>query len=415
MNPAKVTAEGAPPALSETRLHRLHASEQVNVLLLDDCHEHLQNTSRLLRRVVEWRAKVAACSDLRAARAALAERSIDVLLIDLQVGGRSGIEIYGTLRDEGLEGPAILLTDRGDEQVVTEAMRAGFADYLPKGVLKTSVLERSIRNAVEKQRLKMQLAQRRRELEGMVEDLRARNEEIQSFYHTLSHELKTPLTATREFIALVMDGIAGPLVERQREFLEVAQRNCDQMVTCMNDILDASRLDTGKLTINPCSFSVWDVVERARASIAHRASAKEVSLTAQCELESTSAWIDEQRIFQVVTNLLSNAIKFTPTGGRVEVLVDDHPRRDALRVRVRDEGRGIPPEALGRVFERLYQTREEDSSTSGGLGLGLFLCRQLVRVHGGEIWVESELGRGSCFTFWLPREAHPPAATSTPP
>jgi signal transduction histidine kinase len=115
-------------------------------------------------------------------------------------------------------------------------------------------------------------------------------------------------------------------------------------------------------------------------------------------------WIDEQRIAQVLANLVSNALKFTPAGGEVVVRVSNAPQPSAaVLVSVSDTGPGIAPEHQGYIFDRLYQVRSDDAGIEGGLGLGLYICRELVRLHGGEIWVDSTLGQGSTFAFTVPQ------------
>ena len=237
--------------------------------------------------------------------------------------------------------------------------------------------------------------------------LSQRNDEIQNFYHTLSHELKTPLTSAREFISITMDGLAGPLNTTQKEYLGIAKESCDQLRACVNDLLDATRLETNKLSLELKPVAISALVPRVLASMGWMAAEKKIDLRQEIQTELPAIAIDEHRITQVLTNLLSNAIKHTPESGTIVVTAREAPERaELLEISVRDTGCGIPKEEQERIFDRLYQIKAGDATTEQGVGLGLYLCRELVQLHGGNIWVESESGQGSTFSFVLPKAQH---------
>ena len=253
----------------------------------------------------------------------------------------------------------------------------------------------------------------RRTLEATNHDLVRRNKEIENFYHTLSHELKTPLTSAREFVSIVMDGLAGPLTETQREYLSIAQESCDQLRLCLNDLLDASRLETGKLSLEIKRGSLGRLVKRVVAAREPDAQAHLLDLSCEVPPELPDVMIDESRLTQVLNNLLGNAFKFTREGGRVSVKISSSEEWPGFLVAaISDTGRGIAKEQQSRIFDRLYQVKKSDADTEQGMGLGLYLCRELVLRHGGHIWVESEPGRGSTFFFTVPLALEPtgPAA-----
>jgi PAS domain S-box-containing protein len=241
-------------------------------------------------------------------------------------------------------------------------------------------------------------------LEATNHDLVRRNQEIQNFYHVLSHELKTPLTSAREFVSMVMEGLAGPLNRTQLEYLGIAKDSCNQLRVCVNDLLDTTRIETGKMSLKFGSVDLKEVIERIVKS--QRAKAVEHNVHLDFEPPSDLAVIaaDENRITQVVTNLIDNAFKFTPSGGIIAVKISGvFGRPDYLQVSISDTGCGIPKEELDCIFERLHQIKAGDATKEHGIGLGLYLCRELVWLHGGVIWVNSQVGKGSIFTFVLPR------------
>ena len=279
--------------------------------------------------------------------------------------------------------------------------------YMPQSAQSPYSLGQAITHVVETYHAHVQFTAQRHRLEQANhenEELQRHNERLRSFYHMLSHELRTPLAAAREFIAIVLDGLAGGLSEAQHEYLRMAKDSCDQITLCLNDLLDVARLDTGKLSIAPQPTAIGRVVSQAVAAMASTAYSKGIRLQQMVALHLPEVLIDERRITQVLINLMSNALKFTPAGGVVDVSVRDNPQKPAeLRVSVSDTGRGIPPAELGCIFDQLYQIQPEDAAVNGGLGLGLYISQAVVKLHGGEIWAESTLGKGSTFSFTVPK------------
>jgi PAS domain S-box-containing protein len=278
-------------------------------------------------------------------------------------------------------------------------------------VLKTPILDSEGRvlgvqgiswDVTERKRAEEEMRRIQRQVERTNADLRRKNDEIQNFYHTLSHELKTPLTSAREFIAIVRDGLAGALSDTQREYLGIALDSCNQLRVCINDLLDATRLETGKLSMDLRPGDLGVVVQRAVTALQPLAIDRGIELICDVEPELPLVMLDERRIAQVVANLLNNALKFTPASGCIQVRVAREEATDALEVSVADSGRGIPADQLERIFDRLFQVKSGDASTEQGIGLGLYICRELVRLHGGEIRVQSAPGQGSTFSFALP-------------
>jgi PAS domain S-box-containing protein len=246
------------------------------------------------------------------------------------------------------------------------------------------------------------------QLKASFKEIGELNTNIRNFYHTLSHELKTPLTSAREFISIVIDGLAGPLNETQLEYLGVAKESCDQLCLYINDLLDVTRLETGKMRIEFQTLSLVGLVERVVEMLAPAAAGKGVSLACDCQPDLPAVPIDRQRILQVLTNLTTNAIKFTPAGGHIRLILSEAPADpECLQVDVRDTGRGIPEDQLDTIFNRRYQANYNAQSvdSQSGLGLGLYICQELVDLHGGRIWVESEIGKGSTFSFVIPKQA----------
>ena len=387
------------------------SAQPISVLAIDDDLADLEILHRSLDHLADFDIRFRPFHIPTEGIEELARSHFDVVFLDYRLGAVTGLEIFEEIQRIDSDIPVIMLTGQGGVEVAVEVMHAGIADYLPKANIRPESLRRSMTNAMEKSRLRRDLDKYRRDLERTIGDLRARNEEIQGFYHVLSHELKTPLTSAREFISIVLDELAGPVTPDQADYLRTAKKNCDQLRRFLDDILDVTRLETGKLALHPEPHDVTPIIKSVVASLASKANEKGISLSAETAASLPPAMLDEERVVQVLTNLITNALKFTDHGGKVVVRaeVDARPEK-MLRVAVVDDGCGIEQARLSRIFDRLYQVREEDFAIQGGLGLGLCICKEIVRYHGGDLGVESEPGKGSTFTFTLPLPSEAAAA-----
>ena len=405
-----VRPETTVPPTADARPSRTDA---FSMLAIDDNPSDLDILKRLVRKIDTWKVEFTACTDATGGLAHLGSHRVDIVLVDYRLGAVNGIQLLDGIRKTGFEGAVIVLTGQGDERTAAEAMRSGAADYVPKSDLTTASLRRAVDNALERSRLHIALTEHRHRLERMNEDLQQKNQEIRSFYHTLSHELKTPLTAAREFVSILVDGLAGELTPTQIEYLGYVKEGCDQMTTCLNDILDITRMETGRFSVRPSAGALPPIVHRTLAGFAGRAREAGIELEEEFASNLPEAWFDPHRITQVVANLVDNALKFTPPGGKVRIELSTPPKgTEGVVVAVSDTGKGIDAEHLDHVFERLYQVRDGSEQSRMGLGLGLSICREIVRLHGGELTVTSRVGTGTTFRFTL-QPAPAPHATPT--
>jgi len=214
---------------------------------------------------------------------------------------------------------------------------------------------------------------------------------------TVAHEFRTPLTSLRMAIHLCADEVVGPINEKQAELLYAARQDCDRLQTIVDDLLDLSSIQSGRLELEVRQVSVAQLLETVVAGQQFAADQKEVNLQTSIVPGVERVELDPDRIALVLNNLLSNAIRHTNRGGRVELRVERS--EGAIRFEVIDTGEGIPVEYQKRVFEKFFQV---PGRKSGGAGLGLSISREIVEAHGGEIGVESQPGRGSRFWFTLP-------------
>jgi PAS domain S-box-containing protein len=225
------------------------------------------------------------------------------------------------------------------------------------------------------------------------------------FISTVSHELRTPLTSLRASLGLISSGTLDKRPEKQRQMIEMAIGNCDRLVRLVNDILDFDQVEKGHLPLRRVPVEATELLRRA-ADVAHGA-ISQARIKIRVEATSTQVVADVERVLQVLNEIVGNAIKFSRPETTIR-LAADPGEGDQVCFTVEDQGQGIAPEKLGRIFDRFQQGDASDSRGVGGTGLGLALCRSIVEQHGGHIWAESTPGNGTSVRFTLP--AAPPVA-----
>ncbi len=379
------------------------AEESISVLVIDDDAGDIALLKRHIKEITDVNISMSSCGSAAEGLATLGGGGFDVVLLDYQLGADSGLTVLRAIKEGRHTCSVIMLTGRGDEAVAVESMHHGAHDYLRKSKLSRDSLRRVLNNAMEKRRLERMIEEHRDHLARTNAELAKRNREIEGFYHSVSHELKTPLTSIKEFLGIVLEGLAGPIAAEQREYLEIALESASEMGRTIGDLLDATRIETGKLSLARATESIGELVERIAKAMSPTAEQCGLELTCRIEADLPSVLVDAERIAQVLRNLISNAFKFTPAGKSVEVAAATDPDSDEwIVVTVADTGRGIEPELQEQIFERLYQVTHEDYATEGGLGLGLSISKDIVELHGGRISVASELDVGTTFSFTVP-------------
>jgi len=220
----------------------------------------------------------------------------------------------------------------------------------------------------------------------------------EEFVANVSHELRTPLSLIKGYVETLLEGaVRNPEVAER--FLKIIERNSQRLDLLIQDLLIISALESGRVKLDIQPIGLAGVVEKVFADLGARAQNRNVALAAS--LNGITAQADPHRVEQVVANLVDNAIKYGRVNGHVEISARRLPG-GKVEVQVRDDGPGIPSDALPRVFERFYRVDKARSRDQGGTGLGLAIVKHIVQAHGGEVWVKSELGRGSVFFFTLP-------------
>jgi signal transduction histidine kinase len=239
-----------------------------------------------------------------------------------------------------------------------------------------------------------------REIEEKGEQIEAANRHKSEFLANMSHELRTPLNAIIGFSEVLQEKLFGELNEKQAEYAEDILTSGRHLLSLINEILDLSKVEAGRMELEAATFDLPLAIENARTFVRERATKHGITLDVDVDERLGDFLGDERKIKQILLNLLSNAVKFTPEGGRIGIKAK---RADgSVEISVSDTGIGIAPEDQARIFEEFRQVGGENAKKIEGTGLGLTLAKKFVELHGGKIWVESEVGKGSTFTFTLP-------------
>ncbi len=377
-------------------------SEKIIVMAIDDDPIDGELIGRHLEGIDEWEVEYHFHADGSEGLVAIVDIEPDLVLLDLNMGARSGLDLMDNAREAGYTKPIIIVTDNEEAEVAVDSIRKGAADFICKRSLTTASLKRIIVNAREKNLLREALSTKHRELVARNTQLKRSNAEISRFYQVLAHELRTPLTSALEFISITVEGLAGPVNLEQGKLL-LAQESCEQISLLINDLFDTTRLETGKLSIEPHQVDPLDLLHRIVDSLDPMMKKNGLELQLKVEGDLPELEVDEKRIRQVISNLAQNAVNVSSQGSKIVIGArSDTESQNVVMFWVSDEGCGVPLDEQDKLFDRLYQVRQDEGVTNKGSGLGLHICQELVQMHGGEIWVESIVGKGSTFTFTIP-------------
>lgn len=323
----------------------------------------------------------------------LREDTFDAILLDLSLPDSHGQETLAKAYAQAHDTPIVVLTGHADENLAIKTVHQGAQDYLVKGLVDGPTLVRAVRYAIERHRLITELDR------GRQQQLKIKDQ----FLSHVSHELRSPLAVIHQFVTILLDRLGGDLSPEQSEYLEIILRNVNQLRKIIEDLLEVTRAETGKLTLHPQLTPLDELIAETLGALRIAAAGKRIALSEEVSDDLPLAYADPNRCRQVLMNLIDNAIKFTSQGGSITVRAELFPEDPHfIQVAVADTGCGISEEDSHKIFDSLYQVENSASLSRKGLGLGLFISKELVSRHGGRIWVKSEKGKGSTFSFILP-------------
>jgi signal transduction histidine kinase len=369
------------------------SGEPIRVLLIEDNPGDALLLRRMLNEPAMAKIELTHLGCMNEAVNHLAESEVNIIVLDLGLPDAQGLEAVRQAHAVAPSVPLIVLTCLDDEAIAAQALKEGAQDYLIKGQIESHALLRALHNAIERQRMKVE-----------TDDVRKLQLQLKDeFLSHVSHELRSPLTAIHQFGTILIDELAGGVNPEQREFLEIILRNVGQLQSMIGDLLEVTRAQAGKLTIDLQCTSVSDAIEYSVKTLLGTAKTKGITLSLDLPPLLPLAYADPTRIRQILVILLDNALKFTSPDGvvtvRAQLLAKDP---NFLLLEVSDSGCGISAAMTERIFERLYQVTGPGQAGRKGLGLGLYICKELVTRQGGLISVTSSPQQGSIFSFTLP-------------
>lgn len=434
-------------------------TQSVRVLLVEDDPVDAAHVCRELRVARRGSFEVTHVTRLADATEHLARHATDVVLLDLGLPDCGSSTAAQQIRKACPEVPIVVLTGQDDMSVIDALLRSGIQDYLVKGKTTDGLLPRSLCYAVERHGLLTQLDRERGELaefldaiqSGRVDTIKrtgrsagiwrlldqevvenkdrlvgalsqsnaaleaaqaameVKNRRLSEFSDAahqfvdhVSHEFRTPLTVIREFASIIYDGLAGDTSAEQREYLQIIVNRVDDLSALVDDMLDTSKLDAGLLGISRADCRVRAIVEHVGTILERRAVAAKAQLTLDLPADLPTVYCDAEKIGRVITNLVINGLKYCGEAPVIKLEARADPAACEVRVSIIDNGPGISPENLQTLFQRFRQIAGRSCKGLKGFGLGLSIARELVNLNLGDISVESQLGKGSIFSFTIP-------------
>ncbi len=372
-------------------------ADQISVLLIEDDDIDAREVAEMLNEIPDVPTQLTRVASLSAGIDLLSDANdIDVVLLDLGLPESRGLQTLNRFCSEIKDTAIVVLTSADDREVGFAAVQGGAQDYLIKGKVDAELLTRSVTYAIERHRMSQQM-------NGLMNELRRSNHELEQFAYVVAHDLKAPLRTITSFCQLLSESDNSSFSDEETEFLGFVVDGGQRMKAIIDDLLKYSRVNADNKPPQPADLSA--LLDRTLANL-------------QSNIEQSGATITHDplptipgnatQISQVFQNLIGNAIKF-----RGEVAPTVHISADERAVdwefSVRDNGIGIAPkqrERVFQVFQRLHPEGEYE-----GTGIGLAICKKVVEVHGGQIWIESEPGTGTDFRFTLPKQSPPRTRT----
>jgi len=250
------------------------------------------------------------------------------------------------------------------------------------------------------QNLEKKVEERTRELKSLLNEVKSASKRKSDFISAVSHELRTPLTSIKGYASILLAGKLGSVPEEVRLRLDKINRHSDELVNLVNDLLDISRIESGKVAMRKVQLDLKSILAQVQDLLGGQLKTNEIEFSIEIPNDSGIVYADTGQLKRVFINLIGNAMKFTLPGGKITV--SSHAKDREIQIDINDTGCGIPEEAQSAIFEEFYRVDNQINQEVKGTGLGLSLVKNIIEAHGGKIWVKSSLGHGSTFSFTLP-------------
>lgn len=373
-------------------------AKEIQVLFVDDEESILDGMQRLFFKEPFG---IITTTSPAEAREILAKEKIKVVVSDQRMPEIQGVVFLKEVKEHYPETIRILFTGYTDFASAEDAINLGEVYRFVSKPWKTVELLATIRQAIEHFDLVVRAKAHNQEIEIANKKLKALYEMQKEFTSTVSHELRTPLASIKTAIDLVVKRTVGEINTDQEEVLFRAKKNVDRLKRLIDDILDLTKMEEGKLSMNFAMGDINRLIQEVADSQKDVAQRRGLFIKTELDPQVTQIPFDPDRIIQVLNNLVGNALKFTKEGG-LTIQTRDRSLENHIVVSVIDTGKGISEEDISKLFQKFQQVESSSENEEGGTGLGLAISREIISMHGGKIWVESKPGQGSAFHFVLP-------------
>lgn len=334
----------------------------------------------------------------------LEKNLFNIALLDYNLPKKSGLETLKAIKSKNIEIPIVMITGQGDEQVAAALIKEGAFDYLPKRdgyedsiplMIRKTIAE--FRAKIERENLQKEIALRKEELEKTNAQLMKLDRMKSDFVANVVHELRTPLTIIKGNLDNINKGFAGEVQPQQKEILGDIFRVISRLSRLVNDLLDLSKIESGKMELKKESLDIVALAGETMKTFEILTSSKKIDLIKEFPDKAVIVNADKDKLSQVFINLIGNAVKFTDNGNVTVKIMD---LQGEAEVRIQDTGPGIPCDQLDKIFDKFVRVIAE---TKEGTGLGLPIAKDIIVLHKGRIRVESEKGIGTNFIFIIPK------------
>jgi signal transduction histidine kinase len=361
----------------------------IRVLLVDDDEDDYLIIRKIFEQVTNSPFVLSWTSSFEDAKKLIKQEKHDAYLIDYRLGEHTGLDLLRYAKPEKRLQPFILLTGASDQVIEWSSMMLAASDYLVKGSFDASLLTRTLFYAIQRKRFEAQ------RLDHLIELNRSKDE----FISIASHQLRTPATAVKQYIGLVLDGFAGEIPDAQRQLLDRAYESNERQLRIVSDLLKVAQLDAGKVALKQRAVKVNALLNDILRSQKDVFDSRRQEVVTNLLPKEQTVHADQDRLRMVFENIIDNASKYSEEN--MTITVDAEDIGDAVAVRVKDEGVGIDPANRSRLFEKFSRIENSLSTKVGGTGLGLYWAKKIIDLHDGLIQHEDNKPQGTIFTIVL--------------
>ncbi|MDP2920946.1 MAG: hybrid sensor histidine kinase/response regulator [Candidatus Omnitrophota bacterium] len=380
------------------------SKEKLKVLIVEDNPTDALVVKKRLQKDSAFDYEVTHVVSGEEALLSMENNTYDIALLDYNLPKMGGMEILAEIKRKNIEVPVVMVTGQGDEIVAAQLIKEGALDYLPKRenyedavpfMIRKTIAE--FRSMLERARLQKEIALRKEELEKTNAKLMELDRMKSDFVANVVHELRTPLTIIKGNLDNIDKGFAGEVHPKQKEIMGDIFRVISRLSRLVNDLLDLSKIESGKMELNKECLDIVKLAEETAKTFETLAASKKIGIVREFPSKQVIVKADRDKLTQVFVNFIGNAVKFTDRGNVTVRIID---LEGEAQVEIQDTGPGIPEDQTDKIFDKFVRVVAEKKE---GTGLGLPIAKDIIVLHKGRVRVESETGKGSRFIFVIPK------------